>query len=142
MHNLRESLLKAGLVTQEQVSKVEAEKSGRRRSKGPRDAQRPAPRMLDLSDPKQLEIARAIEAHKVRDGTRGDVPFHFALRDGRVRKMFVSKETQSALESGSLAIVENGEAEAHVIVSAEAIPAISAVDPQVVRFLAGLATAS
>ena len=98
--------------------------------------------MLDLSDPNQLALSRAIETHKVRENTRGDVPFHFALRDGRVRKMFVSKETQSALESGRLAIVENGEAEVHIIVSAEAVPAITAVDPQVVRFLAGLATAS
>lgn len=146
MHSLRDHLLKAGLVTQEQVTRVEEQKNGRRKKRRPpkkngagaaprQDPKKqPVNRMLDLSDPKRLEIAQAIEAHKVRGETTGEVPFHFALRDGRVRKMFVSKEMQSGLENGQLAIVENGDADVHVIVASDALPAITAVDAEAVRF--------
>lgn len=146
MHSLRDHLLKAGLVTQEQVTRVEEQKNGRRKKRrGKKTGAKAAPnktdakkqpvnRMVDLSDPKRLEIAQAIEAHKVRGETSGEVQFHFALRDGRVRKMFISEEMQSGLEKGQLAIVENGDVDAHVIVASEALPAITAVDAEAVRF--------
>ena len=138
MQNLRDQLLKAGIVTKEQVAKAESEKSGKkkkkRRSKSDQKRPQPLNRMIDLSDPQRLKMAQAIESHKVRGDTTGEIAFNFTLRDGRIRKMFVSKEMQAGLEKGALAIVENGEMESHIIVSAEALPTITTVDRNAVRF--------
>ena len=116
MHNLREHLLKAGLVTKEQVARAESEKSGKKKKRRPpkkngeqRAKDQPVNRMIDLSDPQRLQLAQAIESHRVRGDTKGEIAFNFTLRDGRIRKMFVSQETQAKLEMGSLAIVDNGE---------------------------------
>ncbi len=148
MHSLRDHLLKAGLVTKEQVAKAEADKRGHKKKKRrppkkndmPSGAQ-PAParpnephRMMDLSDPLRLKLAQAIESHRVRGETRGEIAFNFTLRDGRIRKMFVSKEMQAGLERGDLAIVENGEVERHIIVSSEALGSIADIDRDAVRF--------
>jgi uncharacterized protein YaiL (DUF2058 family) len=141
MHNLRDHLLKAGLVTKEQVARAESEKSGKKKKRRPpkkngeqRAKDQPVNRMIDLSDPQRLQLAQAIESHRVRGETKGEIAFNFTLRDGRIRKMFVSKETQDGLEKGSLAIVEHGEVESHIIVSAEALPAITLVDREAIRF--------
>jgi uncharacterized protein YaiL (DUF2058 family) len=138
MHSLRDHLLKAGLVTKEQAARAEAEKSGKKKKRRPKKNDKPKSqpvhRMIDLSDPQRLQLAQAIESHKVRGDTKGDIAFNFTLRDGRIRKMFVSKEMQAGLEKGALAIVENGEAESHIIVSAEALSVITTVDRDAVRF--------
>lgn len=172
MQNLRDQLLKAGLITEEQRAKAEArpEHDRGRRAKGqaqqadrdrdrapeggtdgrnPREEvsipsmpklskkalmKQPVNRMIDLSDPGVLKIFQAIEAHRVAGSVKGDMPFHFSLRDGRVRKIFVTKEIEEALGSGRLAIVENGEPEKHVIVASDAVPIIREVDPEAVRF--------
>ena len=60
----------------------------------------------------------------VRGNIRGDVEFYFSLRDGRVRKLFVSQQISGGLASGRLAIVENGAPDAHIIVSSEAVAEI------------------
>lgn len=144
MHSLRDHLLKAGLVTKEQAARAEAEKSGKKKKRRPpkknngengkpRVAQ-PLNRMIDLSDPQRLKLAQAIEAHRVRGEVKGEIAFNFTLRDGRIRKMFISAEMQAGLENGRLAIVENGELESHIIVSAEALQAIAEVDRDAVRF--------
>jgi uncharacterized protein YaiL (DUF2058 family) len=130
MHSLRDHLLKAGLVTKEQAAKAEAEKNGKKKKRRPPKK----PRMIDLSDPQRLKIQQAIESHKIRKETSGEIAFNFTLRDGRIRKMFVSKETQAGLVSGNLAIVENGEAESHIIVSSQALSVINDVDRDAVRF--------
>ena len=141
MHSLRDHLLKAGLVTKEQVAKAEAEKSGKKKKRRPKKnggGDRPRAqalnRMIDLSDPEKLKLAQAIESFRVRGDTRGEIAFNFTLRDGSIRKMFVSKEMQVGLEKGALAIVENGEVESHIIVSAEALSVIANVDRDAVRF--------
>ena len=142
MHSLRDHLLKAGLVTKEQAAKAEAEKSGKRKKRRPKNKNghdqkprlQPINRMIDLSDPEKLKLAQAIESHKVRGDTTGEIAFNFTLRDGRIRKMFVSKEMQVGLEKGALAIVENGEVDHHIIVSADALPAITIVDREAIRF--------
>jgi uncharacterized protein YaiL (DUF2058 family) len=153
MHSLRDHLLKAGLVTKEQAAKAESEKNGKKKKRRPpkkngHDSQGTSSsngsngkpkthvpnRMLDLSDPQRLKIQQAIESHKVRGDTKGEIAFNFTLRDGRIRKMFVSKEMQAGLENGNLAIVENGEAESHIIVSSQALTVINDVDRDAVRF--------
>jgi uncharacterized protein YaiL (DUF2058 family) len=181
VQNLREQLLKAGLITTEQKTKAESQldKRNQRRPQqqaprrdGPKDgakdvagapngangpngtnapngangqpqqqkpskkqlAKQPLNRMLDLSDPKTLKILQAIESHRVRSVTKGDIPFHFTLRDGHVRKIFVNQMTSEGLEEGRLAIVEDGEATRHVLVDAKAVPAIKEIDVEAVRF--------
>lgn len=94
----------------------------------------PIPRMIDLSDPVRLKILQAIEAHRFRGDPQGDQPFYFTLRDGRVRKLFVNPAVSKELEGGVLAIVENGDADQHIIVAAEAVSAIRDADPEAVRF--------
>lgn len=180
MQNLRDQLLKAGLITEQQRAKAEADSARDDRSKkGKRDPReggrdrpkkeakpqpqpppppaeepankeharpkiskkalmkQPVNRMLDLSDPNMLKIFQAIEEHRVREETKGDIPFHFTLRDGHVRKIFVKKQIFEGLESGRLAIVESGEQNRHVIVQAEAVAPIREVDPEAVRFANG-----
>lgn len=171
MQNLRDQLLKAGLVTREQADKAAHDKTrgrGPRRGGGkggdPRSASnasgsgvsaadavprgsrpsakppgrtaanQPINRMVDLSDPGRLTVFQAIERHRLRDEVSGDLVFHFTLRDGRVRKMFVCDQVSKGLESGALAIVENGSADEHIVVHREAIEAIGAIDREAVRF--------
>jgi uncharacterized protein YaiL (DUF2058 family) len=94
----------------------------------------PIPRMVDLSDPIRLRIFQAIEVHRLRGETQGDQPFYFTLRDGRVRKLFVTSAISKELEGGKLAIVENGASDQHVIVAVDAVYAIREADPEAVRF--------
>ena len=146
MQSLRDQLLKAGLVTEDQVSKVEAADANKIRKKRRKKPSKPAtervpsgekrvpiPR-LDLNEPSRQQISQAIERHRVRGETRGEMEFYFKLRDGRVRKMFVSKEISGGLQSGRLAIVENGEPEKHIIVGCDAVSPIAEIDPGMVRF--------
>ncbi len=157
MQSLRDQLLKAGLVTKDQVSKVEvaeANKTRRKRRKKPAPApgapgkpgaerkgpppekRAPPPpiRTIDLTEPNRLVIFQAIDRHRVRGETRGEMEFYFKLRDHRVRKMFVSKEISGGLQSGRLAIVENGEPEKHIIVGCDAVAPIKEIDPGMIRF--------
>jgi uncharacterized protein YaiL (DUF2058 family) len=156
MQNLRDQLLKAGLITEEQRQKAEA--NAERRPRGKSNVERnehapekkaekpkiskkalmkqPVNRMIDLSDPRLLKIFQAIEEHRLRESPKGEIPFHFSLRDGRVRKIFVKKSVFEGLEAGTLAIVENGEEERHQIVAAAAVAIICDVDPDAVRFFA------
>lgn len=164
MQSLRDQLLKAGLVTVEQAERSNQgdKRRGRgregQRSEGSKDGEKseakaegkpepkgqpaqkkrphngPIPRMVDLSDPIRLRIFQAIETHRLRGETRGDQPFYFTLRDGRVRKLFVTPAISKELEGGKLAIVENGALDQHVIVAVDAVHAIREADPEAVRF--------
>lgn len=153
MQSLRDQLLKAGLVTKDQVSKVEvaeANKTRRKRRKKPaapgtpgaersgpppeKRAPPPPMRTVELTEPNRQIIFQAIDRHRVRGETRGEMEFYFKLRDNRVRKMFVSKEISGGLQSGRLAIVENGEPEKHIIVGCDAVNPIKEIDPGMIRF--------
>jgi len=147
MQNLREKLAKAGLVSDDQVAKAEATASrrARERKKTGRPDSRRRPR-LDSSpargagpdagpdDESTLRILRVIEQHRVRGDTRGEQEFHFELRDGRVRKLFLTRDVSHGLAAGRLAVVEWGEPDRHIVVEREAVPKIRAVDGQAIRF--------
>ncbi|MEO1338801.1 MAG: DUF2058 family protein [Myxococcota bacterium] len=157
MQSLRDQLLKAGLVTKEQAQKAEGGGNRRRKRRGGRSRGKPAEgaateakqgeakpvkkpgdqpvnRMVDLSIPGMLEIMQAIETHRLREDVTGEVPFYFTLRDQRVRKLFVTHEISRGLEAGRLAIVENGDPDKHIIVTADAVSPIRAASPEAVRF--------
>lgn len=174
MQNLRDQLLKAGLITEEQRQRAEARAEREARAKkgaapaekapgdgskrgapvagAPQgsaeksgDSSRPKParkdarsspvnRMVDLSDPRLLRLFQLIEEYRLREDPKGDVTFHFTLRDGRVRKILITEAVSEGLEAGRLAIVESGDQNRHVIVVAEAAPLIRDVDPEAVRF--------
>ena len=157
MQSLRDQLLKAGLVTKEQAQKAEGGANRRRKRRGGRSrtkpegagaeetkqaaakpvkkpGDQPVNRMVDLTLPGMLEIMQAVETHRLREDVTGEVPFYFTLRDQRVRKLFVTHEISRGLEAGRLAIVENGAADQHIIVTSEAVSPIRAADPEAVRF--------
>ncbi len=156
MQSLRDQLLKAGLVTKEQAQKAEGGGNRRRKRRGGRarkaegaptednkqgeakpakkPGDQPVNRMVDLTQPGMLEIMQAVESHRLREDVTGEVPFYFTLRDQRVRKLFVTHEISRGLEAGRLAIVENGAADQHIIVTSEAVSPIRAADPEAVRF--------
>jgi len=154
MQSLGDQLLKSGWVTEQQLKRVgdKSKKNASKRRKAVTGADRSGKgvkdrssaasrrglssevRAVDLSDPSTLKISQAVERHRVRAEIRGEESFHFVLRDGRVRKMLVSKEVSAGLRDGHLAIVEHGDQERHAIVVAEAIQAIGAVDRDAIRF--------
>ena len=143
MQNLREKLAKAGLVSEDQVAKAEATASrrARERKKTGRPDSRRRPRLdsnpaqgASPDDESTLRILRAIEQHRVRGDTRGEQEFHFELRDGRVRKLFLTRDVSHGLAAGRLAVVEWGEADRHIVVEREAVPKIRAVDGEAIRF--------
>lgn len=137
MHDLREQLLKAGLVTKDQVATAggKASRPNKRKTgagKSPRSAStRPAPK---IEDPTTLAVMQAIERHRVRGETTGPVPFHFQLRSGKIRKLYINELTARKLESGAWAIVENGSSERHVIVTRDAVRLVADADPGALRF--------
>ena|SRR5687767_12071748 len=150
MQNLRDQLLKAGIITEDEHRSGSTAKAQKQKNKQPqqqgqqqqpkkdkpkkRSTQGPVLPTVDVSNPQILRIMQAIEQHRLREETKGDVQFHFATRDGRVRKMFVRPAIAEGLEEGRLAIVERGDPEQHIIVAAAAVPLIRDVDPEAVRF--------
>ncbi len=142
MQSMRDQLLKAGLVSEEQVTKVEAkEKQKKRKRRKPArparapEAPRPdVPRVVEMPEHDRISLSRTIERYRVRGDTRGEVEHYFTLRDGRVRKMFVTKEVSGGLVSGRLAIVENGEIDRHTIVDCAALREIGDINTSIVRF--------
>lgn len=141
MQTLREQLLQAGLVTAEQAEKADDKtpaKSRRSRRSGRGRAKTGVDRAVDLEDPKRLAIMKAIEQHRLRDDHEGEIAFNFTTRgDIKIRKLFVNVRTAARLGAGELAIVENGNAQDHIIVTKEAVAPIRAVDPDAVRFHTG-----
>ena len=152
MQSLRDQLLKAGLVTEEQAAKAEARnkrgksrrsrRGGRGRGKSPAGGQaiaagkvaEPAGGKINLKEPEKLNFLQLIETHRLKSAYEGEVPFQFKLRDGTESKLLLDQNTSAALKSGQLAIVENAGADDHVIVNAAGVSDIKSADPEAVRY--------
>jgi uncharacterized protein YaiL (DUF2058 family) len=139
MHNLREKLLSAGLVTEAQTAQAESfeKKKAQNGARGRRPGKtQPRPFVGSTGsavDPKLAPALKAIDEHRIRGDVRGTEEFHFEERRGAVRKMLITKEIAHGLTSGRMAIVESGDQNRHVIVGAAAVSKIRAVDAQMVR---------
>ncbi len=129
MGDLREELLKAGLVKPKDVRRAKRE-ARRKQSKKTtealeRERQERAAR-AERRREEQRRKARALqqEANRARDARehlhhvhqlvvtgsltpRGDRPFHFVCPDGFIRRVHVDEATARGLEHGELGIVED-----------------------------------
>lgn len=139
MQNLRDKLLKAGLVTSEEAQRAEADKTpkARPRSEPPGRRERPArppdsralrpasepavPRLPPLPGSKEHQRLEAAKQRELAEKLRAlvysaQVPvevgahtFHFVTRKGRLRRLELSEAQAKLLEEGKLAVVERQE---------------------------------
>jgi hypothetical protein len=127
--SLRDQLLKAGLTTEQDVKRVQTEKSlNNRKRKHTKKSQRSGPseaelharheaerkreRDRELNQQRDAENRRKANEKAARElvikseiahGKDGDVAFHFE-RDGRIKHIYVSPDQQKQLAEGTLAI--------------------------------------
>jgi uncharacterized protein YaiL (DUF2058 family) len=160
MQNLRDQLLKAGMVTKEQKQRTDLEKRRQRKQhgKGQRDdtpqaqrqayeaklaAQRAADReraaaqrAASEAKEKRLQIRHIIEYWKVPEDSAGTRRWYFVTRDRTIRHLYVSAPLAERLEAGALAIVERPDEQetSYVLIEHEAAEQIGRLDPQYVRF--------
>ncbi len=163
MQNLRDKLLKAGLVSQAQVEKAEKTKDQKR----PPQQQRPqpAPRVLTEEERQRQEAFAAHEAEKAAErqkeldkvaearkqserahGLRklieahaivepiGENVFHYQKRSGKIGRVLVSADLQQKLENGDAAIVEDPGRPDPALLPAHAAEKAHAIDPRAVFF--------
>ena len=139
MHNLREKLLSAGLVTEAQTTQIEnlekkKAQNGQKARRGHTSARGAAAGQGHIIDPKLAPAIKAIEEHRIRGDIRGTEEFHFEDRAQKVRRMYLTKEIAHGLRSGRIAIVESGDPQRHVIVGKAAIQKIYSIDREMVRY--------
>src|SRR3981189_2073891 len=126
MQNLRDKLLKAGLVTEKQAQEAARDqrqgsaKKHREREKALSEEQRQrreafAAREAELAGERRKEAAKKaearlqserahkirqlVDAHRIRD-QGGEASFHFVKRSGKIGRLAVSVETARLLEAG------------------------------------------
>jgi uncharacterized protein YaiL (DUF2058 family) len=160
MQNLREKLLKAGLVSPEQVEKAVERPARPAPSDGPlitarpqslsaaRAAQEPIDKLPPLAGSKahqrneskrQLELDRQVrdlvQAKQV-EVQPGATVFYFVTRKGKLRRMDLAETQAKQLENGELAVVERPEPDQieHALVPAETAAEVQAIFAKAVRF--------
>ena len=160
MQNLRDKLMKAGLVSQEQVKhaeekgkpkpkpkvdlRAEEEERQRREAFALHDAELAEQRRKEAAKVaearKQSERARTLRAlvqeHKLRD-TLGEVAFHYVKRSGKIGKLVLTPQIAKLLEGGMAAVVEDPGQPECVVVPGQAAEKFYAVDAKSIRFWAG-----
>jgi uncharacterized protein YaiL (DUF2058 family) len=161
MQNLRDQLLKAGMVTKGQKQQVEQQKRQQRKQHKPGhleeavqtqqrqtyeaklEAQRAddreraaAQRALLEAREKRLQIRHIIDYWKILPDATGKRRWYFPTRRNTIAYLYVSEPLATQLSSGDLAIVECPE-ETDVpfaLIDREAAELIARVDPLYVRF--------
>jgi uncharacterized protein YaiL (DUF2058 family) len=161
MQNLRDKLLKAGLVDEKQVKDAErtqraprthrerektetAEEKQRREAFAAREAEQAEERRKEaakktearLQSERAHQLRQLVDTHRIREPP-GEVNFHFVKRSGKIARLALSPETAKMLESGAAAVVEDPGAPEHAVVPADAAQRIYQVDPQAIRFWFG-----
>jgi len=162
MQNLRDKLLKAGLVTAEQAAEAAARPAERRArssedappQSGPLIPVRPQPAargvptlppMPGSREAQRLESRRQLEQDReVRERVvaaqvplePGERAFYFVTRKNRLRRLELADGQAAALESGALAVVERPDPGLieHALVPAAAAEALLRDFPRAVRF--------
>jgi uncharacterized protein YaiL (DUF2058 family) len=161
MQNLRDQLLRAGMVSKEQKRQVEQQKRRERKQHGPgqleeetqaqqrqvyeaklevqRAADREraaAQRALQEAREKRLQIHHIIDYWKVLAEPAGNRRWYFTTRQNTIKYLYVSEPVAAQLGRGTLAIVESPEETdlPYVLIDHEAAELIARVDPMYVRF--------
>src|SRR5437588_3154336 len=160
MQNLRDKLLKAGLVTEKQAKEAERTQRPPRRHRereeqvSEEERQRReafAAHEAEQAEERRKEAARAAEARMQSDRARrlrqivesnriddpGASMFHYVRRSGKIGRLALGLDTQKLLESGGAAVVEDPGSPDCAVVPAEAAKKIHEVDPQAIRFWHG-----
>ena len=161
MQNLRDQLLKTGLITKGQKQQVEQDKRRERKQlkKGQADemaraqqqqayearleAQRAADRqraaeqhtLLEAQE-KLLRIRHIIDYWKLSEEPSGTRRWHFAAQNHSVQHLYVSEPVALQLSTGTLAIVEYpGEFETprYLFIEGDAAALVARIDPTYVR---------
>jgi len=162
MQNLRDQLLKTGLITKGQKQQVEQDKRRERKQlkKGQADeiaraqqrqayeakleAQRAADRQRaaeqhELLEAKErlLRIRHIIDYWKLSEEPSGTRRCYFVTQNNRVKYLYVSEPMALQLSTGTLAIVEYpGEFEEprYLLIEGDAAALVAHIDPTYVRF--------
>ena len=149
MQDLREKLLKAGLVTKDQAERVTASKPAPRPG-APRAAPGSIPKLPPLAgSPEanrqqaraQLELDRTVREKVLAAEVAlepGPVTFHFVTRKQKLRRLDLSAAQAKALEDGLLAVVERPDPDRieHALVPAAVAEELAGLSSRAVRFLA------
>ena len=162
MQNLRDKLLKAGLVTENQAREAErTQKSGAPRTHREREQQLSeeekqrrdafAAREAEQAEERRKQAAKVaeakmqserarrlrqiVDAHRISDP--GASLFHYVRRSGKIGRLMLGLETQKLLEIGGAAVVEDPGSPDCAVVPADAAKRIYEVDPQAIRFWRG-----
>ncbi len=162
MQNLRDKLLKAGLVTEKQAQEAaRGERRGAPKTLHERDRQVSdeerqrreafAAREAEVAEQRRQEAAKQaearmqserarrlrqlVEAHRIRED--GEVSFHYVRRSGKIGRLDVSVATQKMLEQGGAAVVEDPGSPDCAVVPGDAAKRIYEVDPRAIRFWFG-----
>jgi uncharacterized protein YaiL (DUF2058 family) len=162
MQNLRDKLLKAGLVTEKQAkeaarderqgsskqhrereNQVTVEERQRREAFAAREAELAEERRKEagkqaearMQSERARRLRQLVETHRLREA--GEVVFHYVRRSGKIGRLDVSLVTQKMLEQGGAAVVEDPGSPDCAVVPGEAAKRIYEVDPQAIRFWYG-----
>jgi uncharacterized protein YaiL (DUF2058 family) len=165
MQNLREKLLKAGLVTTEQAKQAEDRKKAEEKNRPrpaperPRRAEAPPPQEARpesripklpplpgsrehqrLISKQQLELDRRIRELVTAAQVPvepGDQTFYFVTRKGRLRRLELTPAQHGRLEKGELAVVERPDPGQieHALVPAATADQLLKLSERAVRFL-------
>ena len=160
MNDLREKLLKAGVVDKKQVRQAKHQERVKRKEKGremmeqekkdrdaeledrmeatrQEDREREGERQEESNnqDPvaQLLEIA---QAGAVREGLFGNRRFHFVTRKGLIPFLEMSDDLAKRIELGGAAIAElpGEDVEKYIVITVQAAARMKEIDPESVRF--------
>lgn len=159
MQSLRDKLMKAGLVSEADAKRAEAEKKApppraarapeRRDARPPRNDESRIPKLPPLAGSKeanrqlarqQLETDRAIR-EKVLAGQvalePGATVFYFVTRKNKLRRLELSEAQAKLLQDGQLAVVERPDPDKieHALVPPQVAEELLALSQKAVRFL-------
>jgi uncharacterized protein YaiL (DUF2058 family) len=161
MQNLRDKLLKAGLVSEHQAKEAAREQKAPKQPHRAREEQISAEekqrhdafalREAEQADERRKEAAKVAEARMQSERARrlrqlveshrvvekGEVTFHYVRRSGKIGRLDVSTGLQQKLESGAAAVVEDPGSPDCAVVLAEAAKRVYEVDPNAIRFWFG-----
>src|SRR5229473_3724974 len=162
MQNLRDKLLKAGIVSEKQAKEAErdqragtqrkhrereeavsAEEKQRREAFAAREAELAEERRKEaakvaearMQSERARRLRQLVQAHRIEDP--GADLFHYVRRNGKIGRLALGDGTQKLLESGGAAVVEDPGSPDCAVVPAETAKRIYQVDPQAIRFWHG-----
>ncbi|GIX46189.1 MAG: hypothetical protein KatS3mg131_0400 [Candidatus Tectimicrobiota bacterium] len=146
MQSLRDQLLKAGLITTEQLQRVEREGHSRRspRQREARHAAAPAAaplraQELPSAEERDLQVRYIVDYWALPEEESASRRWYFPTRHHTIWHLYVSEQTARRLDAGEVAIVERpGPPEPrYVLVEGEAVPYIARLEPAYIRFFNG-----